>query len=134
MLTSNKEIEIGEDYNFTVYDKFRTSTLSEGEKIVTSFAFVGSIISVAKDVIDATEDSKFTLVMDAPFAKLDSTHRKNVTQLIPTLTDQIILLSADSQWDDDVQASLENKIGRIYEIKKIESGISTIEFVKGVVE
>ena len=72
--------------------------------------------------------------MDAPFAKLDSTHRKNVTQLIPTLTDQIILLSADSQWDDDVQASLENKIGRIYEIKKIESGISTIEFVKGVVE
>ncbi len=134
MLTSNKEIEIGEDYNFTVYDKFKTSTLSEGEKIVTSFAFVGSIISVAKDVIDATEDSKFTLVMDAPFAKLDSTHRKNVTQLIPSLTDQIILLSADSQWDEDVKTSLENKIGRMYEIKKVESGISTIEFVKGVVK
>ena len=65
--------------------------------------------------------------MDAPFAKLDSTHRKNVTKLIPTLTDQIILLSADSQWDNDVKESLVEKIGKMYEIKKIESGFSIIE-------
>lgn len=127
MLNSNKTIEIENDYNFTVYDKFHTNTLSEGEKIVTSFAFVGAIISVAKNVIDTEEDSQFTLVMDAPFAKLDSTHRKNVTKLIPTLTDQIILLSADSQWDNDVKESLVEKIGKMYEIKKIESGFSIIE-------
>ena len=130
MLASNKSIEIGDDYNFNVYDKYHTNTLSEGEKIVTSFAFVGSIISVAKEIIDSGEDSEFTLVMDAPFAKLDSTHRKNVTELIPFLTDQIILLSADSQWDEDVKKSLELKIGKMYEIKRIESGISVIEEIK----
>lgn len=126
MLNSNKEIFIGDDYNFEVRDQYRTTTLSEGEKIVTSFAFVGSIISVAKHVMDGDDDSKFTLVMDAPFAKLDKTHRKNVTEKIPGLTDQIILLSADSQWDEDVSSALESRIDKMYEIKTIKSGLSEI--------
>lgn len=126
MLNSNKSIYIGDDYNFEVMDQYKTTTLSEGEKIVTSFAFVGSIISVAKKVIESDEDHRFTLVMDAPFAKLDITHRRNVTEKIPELTDQIILLSADSQWDNVVQAALKPRIGKMYEIKKIESGISEI--------
>lgn len=126
MLNSNKEIYIGDDYNFEVTDQYKTTTLSEGEKIVTSFAFVGSIISVAKKVMESDDDSKFTLVMDAPFAKLDKTHRKNVTEKIPTLTDQIILLSADSQWDEDIKSALESKIGKIYEIKALKSGLSEI--------
>ena len=126
MLNSNKEIYIGDDYNFEVTDQYKTTTLSEGEKIVTSFAFVGSIISVAKKVMESDDDSKFTLVMDAPFAKLDKTHRKNVTEKIPTLTDQIILLSADSQWDEDVKSALEAKIGKLYEIKALKSGLSEI--------
>lgn len=131
MLNSNKNIRIGEDYNFEVIDQYKTTTLSEGEKIVTSFAFVGSIISVAKQVLEVEEDSKFTLVMDAPFAKLDMTHRKNVTQEIPQLTDQIILLSADSQWDNVVSSALESRIGKMYEIKTIKSGLS--EIVEGVI-
>ena len=126
MLNSNKEIYIGDDYNFEVKDQYRTTTLSEGEKIVTSFAFVGSIISVAKNVMENDDDSKFTLVMDAPFAKLDKTHRKNVTEKIPGLTDQIILLSADSQWDDDVSSALESRVGKMYEIRAIKSGLSEI--------
>lgn len=132
MLNSNKSITIGSDYNFEVSDQYRTTTLSEGEKIVTSFAFVGSIISVAKKVIETDDDSKFTLVMDAPFAKLDMTHRRNVTESIPKLTDQIILLSADSQWDDVVKSAIEPKIGKIYEIKSIKSGMS--EIVEGSVK
>lgn len=126
MLNSNKDIYIGDDYNFEVRDQYRTTTLSEGEKIVTSFAFVGSIISVAKKVMETEDDSKFTLVMDAPFAKLDKTHRKNVTEKIPGLTDQIILLSADSQWDDDVSSALKPRIDKMYEIKAIKSGLSEI--------
>lgn len=126
MLNSNKSIKIGDDYNFEVIDQYKTTTLSEGEKIVTSFSFVGSIISVAKKVLEVEEDSKFTLVMDAPFAKLDMTHRKNVTQEIPQLTDQIILLSADSQWDNVVSSALESRIGKMYEIKAIKSGLSEI--------
>lgn len=131
MLNSNKSITIGSDYNFEVSDQYRTTTLSEGEKIVTSFAFVGSIISVAKKVIETDEDSKFTLVMDAPFAKLDMTHRRNVTESIPKLTDQIILLSADSQWDEVVKSAIAPKIGKMYEIKSIRSGMS--EIVEGSV-
>ena len=68
MLNSNKAIYIGDDYNFEVRDQYRTTTLSEGEKIVTSFAFVGSIISVPKKDMETEDDSKFNLVMDATFA------------------------------------------------------------------
>ena len=126
MLNSEKSIYIEDDYNFNVADEYKTTTLSEGEKIVTSFAFVGSIISIAKEVISREKDEKlgledddrFTLVMDAPFAKLDLSHRKNVTSLIPTLTDQIILFSADSQWDGVVEDALKNKIGLMYNIDK----------------
>ncbi len=137
MLNSDKNIYIEDDYNFTVTDEFKTFTLSEGEKIVTSFAFVGSIISIAKDfiskekneVLEIADDDRFTLVMDAPFAKLDLSHRKNVTSLIPTLTDQIILFSADSQWDGVVETALKEKIGLMYNIDKngTSSSISLIE-------
>lgn len=130
MLNSNKQIVIEDDYNFLVTDEYHTNILSEGEKIVTSFAFVGSIISVAKNILEQDDDSKFTLVMDAPFAKLDLTHRKNVTNHIPYLTDQIILFSADSQWDSVVENSLKNKIGLMYNIKKIKSGLSIVELIK----
>lgn len=137
MLSSNKIIEIEDDYNFTITDEYKTTTLSEGEKIVTSFAFVGAIITVAKSFIEKEEnnkndDSKFALVMDAPFAKLDLAHRKSVTEQIPNLTDQIILFSADSQWDDVVKNSLSSKIGVMYNIKKLESSLSVIQKVEEV--
>ena len=137
MLNSDKTIYIEDDYNFNVMDEYKTTTLSEGEKIVTSFAFVGSIISIAKEFISKekydelglTDDDKFTLVMDAPFAKLDLSHRKNVTSLIPTLTDQIILLSADSQWDGVVEDALKSRIGLMYNINKngASSSVSLVD-------
>lgn len=137
MLNSDKTICIEDDYNFNVMDEYKTTTLSEGEKIVTSFAFVGSIISIAKEFISkekndemgTSDDDKFTLVMDAPFAKLDLSHRKNVTSLIPMLTDQIILLSADSQWDGVVEEALKSRIGLMYNINKngASSSISLVD-------
>ncbi len=137
MLNSDKTIFIEDDYNFNVADEYKTTTLSEGEKIVTSFAFVGSIISIAKEFISKekndslgiSDDDRFTLVMDAPFAKLDLSHRQNVTSLIPTLTDQIILFSADSQWDGVVEDALKGRIGLMYNIDKngTTSSISLVE-------
>ncbi len=127
MLNSNKKIEIEDDYNFDIMDDYGISSMSEGEKIVTSFAFVGSLISVAKKVIEAEDDSKFTLVMDAPFAKLDLTHRRNVTEEIPKLTDQIILFTSDSQYDDVVRQALHDKVNNSYKITKVSSTLSLIE-------
>ncbi len=139
MLNSNKSIIIGDDYNFNVEDEFGTTANSEGEKVVISFAFVGAIISIAKEFIknsnkeQSTEmdDDKFTLVMDAPFAKLDEKHSKNVTSIIPELTDQIILFSVDKQWNGTVKNTLSAKAGKMYEIKKIGTNSSVVEMEKG---
>lgn len=126
MLNSGKKITIGDDYNFTVTDEFNTTANSEGEKVVISFAFVGSIISIAKDFlkktngtdVDKMDDDKFTLVMDAPFAKLDEKHSKNVTGIIPNLTDQIILFTVDKQWNGTVRDTLTPRVGLMYKIEK----------------
>ena len=139
MLNSNKSIIIGDDYNFNVEDEFGTTANSEGEKVVISFSFVGAIISIAKEFIknsnkeQSTEmdDDKFTLVMDAPFAKLDEKHSKNVTSIIPELTDQIILFSVDKQWNGTVKNTLSAKAGKMYEIKKIGTNSSVVEMEKG---
>lgn len=141
MLNSNKTIVIGDDYNFNVEDEFGTTANSEGEKVVISFAFVGAIISIAKEFImnsnkeQATEmdDDKFTLVMDAPFAKLDEKHSKNVTSIIPELTDQIILFSVDKQWNGTVKNTLSVKAGKMYEIKKDGTNSSVSELGKGAI-
>ena len=37
MLNSDKTISIEDDYNFNVTDEYKTTTLSEGEKIVSAF-------------------------------------------------------------------------------------------------
>lgn len=141
MLNSNKTIVIGDDYNFNVEDEFGTTANSEGEKVVISFAFVGAIISIAKEFImnsnkeQSTEmdDDKFTLVMDAPFAKLDEKHSKNVTSIIPELTDQIILFSVDKQWNGTVKNTLSVKAGKMYEIKKDGTNSSVSELGKGAI-
>lgn len=145
MLNSNKTIIIGDEYNFIVEDEYGTTANSEGEKVVISFAFVGAIISIAKkfimlnnkehleEQISEMDDDKFTLVMDAPFAKLDEKHSKNVTSIIPELTDQIILFSVDKQWNGTVKNTLAVKTGKMYEIKKYEASSTVVELEKGVI-
>lgn len=140
IMHSNKKILIEDDYNFSVSDEFGTEVLSEGEKIVTSFAFVGALITVAKETFEKsiqnektdeneTNDNNFTLVMDAPFAKLDIEHRKKVIQYIPNLTDQIILFTADSQWSEDQTSMISKRIGKRYYLAGEVSGITNIKEV-----
>ena len=93
-------------------------TKAKSTAIIHAIALLKVISREKDEKLGLEDDDRFTLVMDAPFAKLDLSHRKNVTSLIPTLTDQIILFSADSQWDGVVEDALKNKIGLMYNIDK----------------
>ena len=143
MLHSNKIIEIFDDYTFAVYDEFGNPILSEGERIVVSFAFVSALIKAAKEILvykdneadgdeshkTEEEDKVFTLVMDAPFAKLDIDNSEGISTVIPSLTDQIILFTVNKQWEGTIEKCLIDKVGLMYQMKKDKdiSGITKIE-------
>jgi DNA sulfur modification protein DndD len=110
-------IVFNEDYSFKVFNSNNdevTETLSEGEKIVTSFTFVGALIKTA---MDQNEDVfEFPIVMDAPFAKLDNEHRRKVAKFIKTLGNQVVIITADSQWVGEIESELGDYIGSHYEM------------------
>ncbi len=138
--TSNKSVIIDEDYSFYVSDNLGVSVLSEGERVVISFAFVSALISCAKEIlvyneegrndssIDniSNEDKVFTLVMDAPFAKLDETNSEGVSSTIPKLTDQIILFSVDKQWNGKIKECLIDRVGMMYQMNR-DNGVTKVE-------
>lgn len=115
-----KEFKIifNEDYSFKVFNNNHdevTETLSEGEKIVTSFTFVGALIKTAMDQNE--EVFEFPIVMDAPFAKLDNEHRRKVANFIKNLGNQVVIITADSQWIGEIENELGDYIGNSYEMK-----------------
>ena len=146
MLSSNKIIKIHDDYTFSVFDEFGNTVLSEGERIVVSFAFVSALIKVAKEILIykddendneeniQEEDKVFTLVMDAPFAKLDINNSEGVSSVIPKLTDQIILFTVNKQWEGKIKECLSDKVGIMYQMDKDEetSGITRIDRVEEI--
>jgi DNA sulfur modification protein DndD len=111
-------IVFNEDYSFKVFNSNNdevTETLSEGEKIVTSFTFVGALIKTAMDQNE--EVFEFPIVMDAPFAKLDNEHRRKVAKFIKTLGNQVVIITADSQWVGEIESELGDYIGSHYEMR-----------------
>ena len=130
MFTNKRSIHIDKNYEmkFVSVDN-SIEAMSEGEKVVASFATVSGILEVAQmEYIFFKE--RYPLVMDAPFAKLDSEHRKSVAKFVPDIAEQIILFTVDSQWDDKVYESMKEKISRVYKIRLVESGISYVEDYK----
>lgn len=130
-------IEIDEKYRFDVVDENSiTVPMSEGEKQVTSLSFISGIIDIARDKelnrmlakksgYDATEI--YPLVMDSPFGSLDSGHRKNVANIIPRLSEQIIIFASSTQWQGEVEEELKGIVGKSYSLeyhKISEDGIS----------
>lgn len=139
MLLFNGEyqISIGDDYSFDVYNnngRKITEELSEGQKVVTSFAFVSGLIQssksneIVKDEylsnIDIENEDLMPLIMDAPFSKLDDTHRGNVANYLPNMADQVILFTVDNQWDGIVKQNIEKHVESVWEMEKIENSNS----------
>lgn len=127
LFTSKRTISIDSNYDFRFKTNSGLEVLGEGEKIVASFATVSAIIEIAKMNNIILRAEKYPLVMDAPFAKLDKTHRRNVAQFIPQIAEQIILFTVDSQWNGTVEEAMTPFIGKEYMIVKNQDGISKVE-------
>lgn len=119
--------EIGEDYSLDVYkevggrDELIASVpTSTGERQVASLAFIGALTYLTREQYRSSENNVYfqggvyPLVMDAPFGYLGTEYQRGVSQKIPILADQVVVLVTEPQWGAEVRNHLERKAGKQY--------------------
>lgn len=94
---------------------------SDGLRAVKSFAFIASLVSMAKDKIlddgDVSLGQDYPLVMDAPFSNVDEIHINNICEILPHTANQIIMAVMKKDWDY-AASNLEGYVGKHYLIEK----------------
>ena len=75
---------------------------SEGTDVVKNFAFIATLLKMAKDHSHTSEDDvaseALPIVMDAPFSKVDSKHIQNISKEISKLSQQSVVTMMELQW------------------------------------
>ena len=97
----------------------KESVLSTGEGQITSLAFIGALVSYAKENKDNEVLSKlcgdeYPIVMDSPFGNLDHIHTKNVAKNIGELASQVIIIVSQKQWKGNVAKNIESRVSDKY--------------------
>lgn len=111
----------------TIDDKYRvkyvdvTTEESDGLKAVKSFAFIASLVAMAKEHISTDSETQvnqvYPLVMDAPFSNVDEIHIKNICDLLPKAANQVIMAVMKKDWEH-AAPKLNNYVGKSYAIMK----------------
>lgn len=84
-------------------------SLSAGEKQIFAFAILEALGKLSGKVLP--------VVVDTPLGRLDSKHRdKLITHYFPEAGEQVILLSTDTEVDEEFYALLSDKVSHTYEI------------------
>lgn len=125
------QAEITDDFKLKIRqgvgDEMIEVNKSTGERQIASLAFIGSLVSIARQRYESDDDSPFftggiyPVVMDSPFGALDTSHRRQVGRLMPELADQVIVFATDSQWEGPVAEEMSPHISRQYWLN-FESG------------
>lgn len=89
--------------------KINRKSLSAGEKQIFAFAILEALGKLSGKILP--------VVVDTPLGRLDSKHRdKLITHYFPEAGEQVILLSTDTEVDEDFYSLLSEKISHAYQI------------------
>jgi|AntDeeMetagen134_2_1112570.scaffolds.fasta_scaffold00056_12 DNA sulfur modification protein DndD len=127
IISKNYWTEIGEDYSLDVFKEVggRSELVSAvptstGERQVASLAFIGALTYLTREQYRSNQDNVYfqggvyPMVMDAPFGYLGTEYQRGVSQQIPTLADQVVVLVTEPQWEAEVKEHLERTAGKQY--------------------
>jgi len=119
MYHGERSIRIDEKYRVT-YSDGKTDE-SDGLKAVKSFAFIASLVSMAKDKILDDSNMKlgqeYPLVMDAPFSNVDEIHINNICKILPKTASQVVMAVMEKDWSY-AATNLTKYVGASYGILK----------------
>lgn len=122
--SKNLTAEITEDFELKIWQDVGDERVevdkSTGERQIASLAFIGSLVNIARERYESDSDSEYftggiyPLVMDSPFGALDKDHRRQVSKVIPSLANQVVVFATDSQWEGPVEEEMRDIIGEQY--------------------
>ena len=122
--TSYSGLQINQSYGLSILDH-------EGRVLKERSAGAEQIVALALiDGLNKTSNKKAPIIMDTPLGRLDPTHRKNVLQYLPDMSEQVVLLVHEGEIHAKRDTrEFAHRIGARYEIKRISATQSRIEKV-----
>jgi DNA sulfur modification protein DndD len=118
-ISADYDLRILKDVGDTQNEDVAKST---GERQVASLSFIASLVSLAKDRYESEEDATYfsggiyPMLMDSPFGYLDPTYQERVSQTLPDMGEQVIVLVTESQWSEAVAGEMAKIAGQQYEL------------------
>lgn len=121
-----RDVQLDENFNLEVIDQYGRPArpeLSAGERQVLSLSFITAMARISEE--------EAPLVMDTPFGRLSSQPRSNITEHLPELADQLVLLVTDEELRGQARDNLIPYIGNEYQLIFDEkASYTTIQEVK----
>lgn len=139
ILAKDYFIEVSEAYKLEFLRSVKgnpdqTVPVSTGERQVASLAFISSLVSLARERAESDQDSAYfsggiyPVVMDSPFGALDPEYQEEVSQVVPEMADQVMVMLTDSQWSDEVSGEMGPRAGSEYDLIYHDSDEDGVEY------
>lgn len=135
MYHGERTLIIDKQYNITAQSREGNTALTGGLRVIAYFAFVGGLVKLAYEVMQEREKDEenneqalgehYPLVLDAAFSHADETHTKNIAKELATAVRQLVFAVMPKDWAY-AKEGLDGKVGRIYELKKIDESEARI--------
>lgn len=132
MYHGSRTIELKDNYDVVLSVNGSELDTSKGLETVANFAFISTLLKIAKDNISSNPDiissEPYPLVMDAVFSNTDEIHIANICNELPKLAEQAILAIMEKDWKH-AESNLISKTGKMYRLNKISESYTQIEEV-----
>jgi DNA sulfur modification protein DndD len=138
------QIELDKKFELKVYkssniEKSNEAALSTGETKMVTLCFIGALVDLARELNNTQEEYDagggiYPIVLDSPYGDLDTEHKREMTETIQQLSDQIIIFASSSQWSKDVEEMMEDKVGITYELNNKNSKNSSEKYEFTMIE
>ena len=138
MYHGQRQVQIDKQYHVTLLANVNGRDVvtgeSEGLKRVKNFAFIAGLVDLAKEKATmgrneedsiTWENEAYPLVMDAPFSNADETHIKNISGVLPSVANQVIMFVMEKDWQY-AQTVMSARVGKYCNLKKVSESHTEI--------
>jgi DNA sulfur modification protein DndD len=131
MYHGQRNVSIDDNYQIRLFATIGSSQEDIGDtgglRGVKNFAYITGLVDIARkhvmqesrtseEVIGETEP--YPLIMDAPFSATDEKHIYNISQIVPGIAEQVIIITMQKDWTH-AKPAIEKRIGKSYVIENI---------------
>lgn len=121
-----RKVEFDEEFRLTIKERggdgeWRASAPSSANRRALALSFVTALIKLADKARAPGKGERllftgghYPLIMDAPFATMDSHFKQTVPVGLRKTVPQLVLVTNHDQWTGEVEASLGNAVGAAY--------------------